>query len=490
MHNSVAEEMRWYVNERRKWWALAAVGSGVLVSTIDGSIVNIALNTLVQAFASNLNIVEWVVLGYLLTLACSLLIMGRLGDMYGKRRIYLIGFGLFTVASLLCATAPSITALIAFRVLQGIGAAMIQAVGPALLVTAFPAHERGLALGAIGSFVAAGILIGPALGGILLRYVGWEAIFFVNLPIGILGWWLTMRAIASDQTTRPGQRFDLGGALLMAATLFCLLLGLTEGPLWGWRDGRVIGLFGAALIGGMLFIVWELRYPQPMLQLRIFRRLAFSLNLLAALVLFLGISFNLLLTPLFFQLVYQFDLQRTGFVLMSLPIALSLTSPISGRLSDRFGSRVLTIAGLIVTGLALLGLSFSTPTTPLPQMVGFLVLLGIGVGLFQSPNNSTILGNAPPEALGVASGLLAVVRTVGQTGGIALAGAVWASQIFTLNGGPVTPITAAPPTILAGGYDVAMRVAALIAALAIVPSLFGGRALQRQIVPVKQPVAD
>jgi len=478
------------VDERRKWWALAAVGSGVLVSTIDGSIVNIALNTLTQAFQSNLNVVEWVVLGYLLTLACTLLIMGRLGDMYGKRRIYLAGFALFTLASLLCAMAPSIAALIGFRVLQGVGAAMIQAVGPALLVTAFPARERGMALGAIGSFVAAGILIGPALGGILLRYVGWEAIFLVNLPIGALGWWLTIRSLAPDHTLRPGQRFDLVGALLMATALFCLLLGLTEGPLWGWNDPRILGLFAAALIGGGLFLAWEWHTPQPMLNLRMFRRLAFSLNLLAALVLFLGISFNLLLTPLFFQLVYQFDLQRTGFMLMALPVALSLTSPVSGRLSDRFGPRVLTISGLIITAGALFGLSVTTPLTPPLQMLGFLVSLGVGVGLFQSPNNSTILGNAPPEALGVASGLLAVVRTIGQTGGIALAGAIWASQIFALNGGPIAPITAASPPILAGGYEVAMRVAALLAVVAILPSLAGGRALRRQPVAAGQAAPD
>ncbi len=476
--------------ERRKWWTLAAVGSGVLVSTIDGSIINIALNTLVQAFQSNLNVVEWVALGYLLTLACTLLIMGRLGDMYGKRRLYLAGFALFTLASLLCAVAPSIAMLISFRVLQGVGAAMIQAVGPALLVTAFPPNQRGLALGAIGSFVAAGILIGPALGGILLRYVGWEAIFLVNLPIGALGGWFTLRSIPADPPPHPDQRFDLIGALIMAVTLFCLLFGLTEGPLWGWDDPRVVGLFTAALSGGALFLVWEWRTPQPMLNLRIFRRLAFSLNLLAALVLFLGISFNLLLTPLFFQLVYQFDLQRTGFMLMALPLALSLTSPLSGRLSDRFGPRVLTISGLVITAVALLGLSASSAATPPLQMLGFLVLLGIGVGLFQSPNNSTILGNAPPEALGVASSLLAVTRTIGQTGGIALAGAIWTAQIFALNGGPITPITAAPQPMLAGGYEVAMRVAAFLVIVAILPSLTGGQALRRQLAAAGRPATD
>lgn len=464
----------------RKWWALAAVGSGVLLSTIDGSIVNISLNTLVAVFQSNLSTVEWVALSYLLTLTCLLLLMGRLGDMFGKRKVYAAGFVLFTIASILCGLAPNIGALIGFRALQAIGAAMIQAVGPALLVTAFPPQERGTALGAIGSFVAAGILIGPALGGLLLRYVGWQSIFFVNIPVGIVGTWLTLRSIAADPPAPRGQVFDLVGAGLLMASLFGLLLALTEGPIWGWGDLRILGLLALFLVGSVLFVVWELRFPSPMINLRMFRNAAFSLNLLAGFVLFLGLSFNLLLTPLFFQLVYRFDLQTTGLLLMALPLTLSLTSPISGRLSDRIGPRTLTIAGLCLTAAGLGGISFTRADTPVIQMVLFLLLLGAGVGLFQSPNNSTVLGNAPPEALGVASGLLAVMRTLGQTAGIAIAGAIWASSVIALNGAPVTPITSAPPEILAGGFDVAMRVAAGLALLAVVPSLVGGRAVKGQ----------
>lgn len=463
-------------DDTRKWWALAAVGSGVLLSTIDGSIVNISLNTLVASFNSNLNVVEWVVLAYLLTLTCLLLLVGRLGDMYGKRRVYAAGFVLFTIASALCSLAPNIGALIGFRVFQAVGAAMIQAVGPALLVTAFPPKERGTALGAIGSFVAVGILVGPALGGLLLRYVGWQSIFYVNIPIGIVGTWLTLRAIAPDPQPKGGQVFDVVGALLLLLALLGLLLALTEGPIWGWGDGRILALLGLFLVAAGLFVAWELRFAQPMINLRMFRSGVFSLNLLAGFVLFLGLSFNLLLTPLFFQLVYRFDLQTTGLLLMALPLTLSLASPISGRLSDRFGPRVLTVIGLAAVGLGLLGNSFTRADTPPAQLVGFLLLVGVGVGLFQSPNNSTVLGSAPPEALGVASGLLAVMRTLGQTAGIAIAGAIWASQVIALNGAPIAPITAAPPEILAGGYDVAMRVAAGLALLAILPSLAGGRA--------------
>lgn len=464
----------------RKWWALAAVGSGVLLSTIDGSIVNISLNTFVDVFDSNLNVVEWVVLAYLLTLTCLLLLMGRLGDMFGKRRVYALGFVLFTIASALCGLAPNIGALIGFRALQAVGAAMIQAVGPALLVVAFPPQERGTALGAIGSFVAVGILIGPALGGLLLRYVGWQSIFLVNIPIGIAGTWLTLRSLPPDPASKGGQVFDLPGAGLLMAALFGLLLALTEGPLIGWGHPLVLGMFTLFIVAAAGFIAWELRTPQPMINLRLFRNGAFSLNLLAGFVLFLGLSFNLLLTPLFFQLVYRFDLQTTGLMLMALPLALSLASPISGRLSDRIGPRLLTIAGLVTIAVGLFGVSFTTPTTPPLQMLACLMLVGAGVGLFQSPNNSTVLGHTPPEALGVASGLLAVMRTLGQTAGIAIAGAIWASAVLALNGSVIEPVTAAPPEVLAGGFAIAMRVAATIALIAVVPSLAGGRATKRE----------
>lgn len=467
-------------DQSRKWWALAAVGSGVLLSTIDGSIVNISLGTLVNAFNSNLNVVEWVVLAYLLTLTCLLLLMGRLGDLFGKRLVYAAGFVIFTVASVLCGLAPGIGALIGFRVLQAVGAAMIQSVGPALLVTAFPPRERGLALGAVGSFVAVGILIGPALGGLLLNSVGWQSIFYVNIPVGIVGTWLTLHSLAPDKPQTDRQTFDIVGALLLMASVFGLLLALTEGPLWGWADPRVLGLMALFAVAGASFIAWELRFHSPMIDLRIFRNRAFSLNLLAGFVLFLGLAFNLLLTPLFFQLVYKFDLQTTGLMLMALPIALSLASPISGRLSDRMGPRSLTVAGLVLAGSGLAGLGLTTATTPPVQMLLFLVLVGAGVGMFQSPNNSTVLGNAPREALGVASGLLAVMRTLGQTAGIALAGAIWASVVLRLHGAPVTPITAASTQALAGGFAVAMRFAAGLAFMAILPSLAGGRAIAEQ----------
>ncbi len=469
----------------RKWWALAAISSGVLMSTIDGSIVNIALNTLVNDFNSNLNVVEWVVLSYLLTITCLLLLVGRVGDMFGKRRIYVAGFAIFTIGSALCGLSPTIGALIGFRVVQAIGAAMIQALGPGLLVLAFPPKERGLALGFVGSTVAMGILIGPALGGVLIERIGWESIFYVNIPIGVIGIWLTLNSLPQDNIQASNQRFDIVGAVLLLFSLGGLLLGLTEGPLWGWSDPRVIALFATFVVAGAIFIWWELRTSQPMLNLAIFRKAAFSFNLLAGFILFCAMSFNLLLTPLLLQLVYRLDLQSTGLVLISLPITLSLVSPLSGRLSDKIGPRLLTIGGLVMVSMGFVGLSQIDASTPLPVLIGLLLWMGCGVGLFQSPNNSVVLGNAPVEALGVAGGVLAVMRTLGQTSGIGIAGAIWASQVTAIAGQRIEPITAADPVALAGGFDRAMLVAAVIAVLAIVPSLVGGRASAQ--VPAAQP---
>jgi EmrB/QacA subfamily drug resistance transporter len=475
----------------RKWWALAAVGSGVLISTIDGSIVNIALNTLVRDFNSNLNIVSWVVLAYLLTLTCLLLLMGRLGDMFGKRRIYVAGFVIFTVASVLCGLAPNIGALIGFRVLQAVGAAMIQALGPALLVTAFPPQERGTALGATGSIVAAGILIGPALGGVLLSNVSWQSIFYVNVPVGIAGIWLSLQALPKDTPAAGRQQFDIIGAALVLASLLGLLVGLTLGPDLAWSNPLVVGSLALFLVAGGLFIWWEGRVAQPMINLRMFTRPAFSFNLLAGFILFNGLAFNLLLVPLFLQLVYLLPLETVGLVLISLPLALSVTSPLSGRLSDRVGPRLLTVVGLVITAIGFVSQAGLRADTPLPWLIGNLMLLGVGIGLFQSPNNSTILGNAPPEALGVASGVLAVMRNLGQTCGIAIAGAVWASQVAMIAGQRFDPVTSAPPDILAAGFDRTMYVAAGLALLAIIPSILGGRAVGQASTPeAKRQAAD
>lgn len=465
---------------QHKWWALAAVGSGVFMSTVDGSIVNIALKTLQGDFGAGLHEVEWVVLAYLLAITCLLPSVGRLGDMIGKRRVYLAGFVVFTASSALCGLAWSVGSLVAFRVLQAVGAAMLQALGPALLVLAFPPEERGQALGYTGTIVAAGILTGPVLGGLLLRVAGWQSIFYVNVPIGIAAILLTLRALPDDRR-RTEQRFDIPGALLLAGGLLLVLLALTEGQVWGFADWRTFAALGAGTAGLAGFVLWERRAAEPMISLALFSNAIFSLSLLAAFMIFLAGAFNFLLLPFYLQDVLGFDPQRTGLTLIASPIALSLASPLSGRLSDRFGTRWLAVAGLACTTAALVSFSTLSAASTQLDVILRLLLMGVGFGLFQSPNNSTIMGSAPRSALGVASSLLAVMRTLGQTTGVAVAGAVWAAGVTAASGRLYDPINAAPPEALVAGLRMAFLLAAALAAAAIVPTIIRG-----QPAPVEQ----
>lgn len=457
------------------------------MSTIDGSIVNIALKTLQDAFGADLSAVQWVVLAYLLVITCLLLSAGRLGDMIGKRRVYIAGFAVFTIASALCGLAWSIAALIGFRVLQAVGAAMIQALGPALLVTAFPPNERGQALGFIGMIVAAGISIGPVAGGLLIDNVGWPSIFYVNVPIGIAAIVLSLRALPDDRR-RSEQRFDLAGALLLASALLLLLLALTEAQSLGFGDARIIGMALGGLLAGGLFLWWERRASAPMVDLQIFRSRSFSLALLSAVGAFVAISFSLLLTPYYLQTVLGFDPERTGLTLIATPLAISLTSPFSGRFSDRIGTRWLAALGLGLAALGLLSLAtLTTGSTQLDVMLRLLVI-GSGFGIFQSPNSSTVMGSAPRAALGVAGSLIAVMRTLGQTSGIALAGTIWAAAVVAFAGQSYDPITAAPPEALVSGLRVAVTVAATIAGLSILPALLRSGHVTERVA--ERPVAS
>jgi EmrB/QacA subfamily drug resistance transporter len=464
----------------RKWWALASVGSGVFMATIDGSIVNIALKTIQDSLKAEFHAIEWVVLCYLLTITCLLPTMGRLGDMFGKRRVAIGGFVVFTIGSALCGLAWNVETLIAARVLQGVGAAMLQGVGSALLVTAFPPTERGQALGYIGTIVASGILIGPILGGILLNYTGWPAIFFVNIPIGIIAVAVALRARSSGRA-RSDQRFDIAGSLILAGSLLMILYALTEGQVWGFGDPRTLALLvgGIVAVGG--FIAWELRFPAPMINMQLFRSPAFSLSLLASLASFLALSFNFLLLPYYLQEVLGYDPQKTGLTLIASPAVLALVAPVSGRLSDRFGPRWLSIAGLGIGTLGLLSMTSLTEASTQLDVILRLLLIGLGIGLFQSPNNSTIMGAVPRQALGIAGSLQAVMRTLGQTAGVAIAGAVWATLVTQSAGQVFNPITDAPASALVSGMHGAMVLAAVFAGLGIIP------ALVRPALPAQAP---
>jgi EmrB/QacA subfamily drug resistance transporter len=417
------------IDYSQKWYVLSAVGMGVFLATIDGSIVNISLPTLVSSFRTDFALVQWVVLAYLLTVTTLMLGVGRLADIYGKKPIYTAGFIVFTVGSVLCGLSPTIYTLIGFRVLQAVGAAMIMALGMAITTEAFPPSERGRALGISGTIVSVGIAVGPTLGGLIVKNLSWHWIFFVNLPIGIIGTWMVVRYVPAFKPA-GGQRFDYWGALTLCISLLALLVALTLGQRNGFGDRSVLLLAGAWIVFLAAFIYIELRTEQPMIDLRLFRSSLFSVSLATGLIIFICLAGTLILMPFYAENVLGYDPQQTGLLMATVPVALGVIAPVSGSLSDRFGSRPITVAGLAVLAVGFLAVSsLDAETTTLGYVLRFLPV-GLGVGMFQSPNNSAIMGAAPRDRLGIASGMLAMTRTLGQTTGIATLGALWAGQVF------------------------------------------------------------
>lgn len=451
------------IDYSRKWYVFAGVAMGIFLSTIDGSIVNVALPTLVQELDTHLATVEWVVLAYLLALGTLMLSIGRLGDMIGKKPIYVTGFVIFTLGSVLCGLAPNVYWLIGFRVVQAIGGAMIMALGMAIVTESFPPSERGRALGLTGSMVSIGIVLGPTLGGLILSALSWHWIFFVNLPVGIIGTLMVLRFVP---VRRPAgrQRFDLAGAMIFFTGLLAVLLAVTLGQELGFGDGRVLLLLavGAAAIAG--FVALERRVKQPMLDLEMFRNRLFSINLVSGLMTFISMSGTTFLIPFFLQGVLGYEPRQMGLLMATVPLAVGVVSPLSGALSDRVGTRPITVAGLAVLMAGFYSLTtVAADMTPLGYVLRFLPV-GIGLGAFQSPNNSAVMGAVPRERLGVASGLLSITRIVGQTTGIAMLSALWAGRVAVHYGAPLAEgaNTTSAAAQVAGLHDIFLVIVGLI----------------------------
>lgn len=437
--------MEAHVDYSRKWLVMTAVAAGTLLTTIDSNIVNVAMPTLVRELQTNFAAVQWVVLSYLLVLATLMLSLGRLGDMIGKKPIYVAGFIIFTAGSALCALAPDIYWLIAFRVVQAVGGAMLLALSMAIVTEAFPAQERGRALGLIGTFVSVGIVAGPTLGGLLLSVTTWHWIFLVNLPIGIVGTALAIRYIPAP-LSRESQQFDYGGAGALLVSLLGLLLALTVGQQRGFGDTAVLILFATFFFFLTLFIVIENRAAQPMIDLRLFRNKLFSVSLITGFATFVAIAGTTILTPFYLENILGFSTSYIGLLMAVVPLFLGVVAPLSGTLSDRFGTRPITVTGLIVLVLGYWAMSTLDQQTNGLGFVLRMLPVGVGMGMFQSPNNSAIMGSVPRQRLGIASGLLAISRTLGQTAGVALLGALWAGRTMVYEGvvlaGGVTEATA------------------------------------------------
>jgi len=411
----------------RKWHAMAAVGTGVFLATMDGSIINVSLPTLVRELHTEFAMVQWVVLAYLLIITSTMAGIGRIADMVGKKSIYMSGFIIFTLGSALCGFSPSVNWLIGFRVLQAFGAAMTMALGAAIVTEAFPPAERGKAMGIIGAIVSIGIVLGPALGGVILSLLSWRWIFYVNLPVGIIGTIMVQRNLPDF---KPGtrQQFDIWGALSLCSSILFLLLGLTLGQQQGFFQPLIYILLGLWLILAGLFIFIEYKVPQPMIDPKLFRNTILSVNLITGFISFVGLGGTMILLPFYLENILGFPSMRVGLLMGIIPVMLGITSPLAGTLSDRVGSRKITMTGLLILLLGFLAASTLNQHTEILGYAVRIFLVGAGIGIFLSPNNSAIMGAAPRHQLGIVSSMMAQSRTLGQTVGVAVIGAVWAGR--------------------------------------------------------------
>ncbi|HEY9640542.1 MAG TPA: DHA2 family efflux MFS transporter permease subunit [Coleofasciculaceae cyanobacterium] len=449
---------------RARWWVMLGVGLGVLMFTLDTSIVNIALPTLVKVFQTTFATIQWVVLSYLLVVTALVLGAARLGDMMGKKRLYLGGLIVFTLSSLLCGLSPGVGWLIGFRALQGMGAVMISALGAAIVTEAFPAAERGRALGIIGAIVSLGIALGPTVGGVLIGLSNWRMIFFVNVPIGIFASFVVARTVPENHHPFVKQRFDWIGSIVMTLTLVSFALGMTHGQDAGFDHPITLGLLAIAAIG-LAFFLWLQSYlDAPLLDLSLFRNRQFSLSLLTGILVFIVIAGTIFILPFFLELVLQYPTSHVGLLLAVSPVLGGIVAPVSGNLSDRFGTRIISLIGLVLMVIGCLSIStFHAQMTDLGYILR-VAPFGIGLGMFQSPNNSAILGSVQPERLGIASGLLSLTRTLGQTTGVPLLGTIFAAIVLVQSA--TLRVTDAPPAALVIGVQDTFKLAAAVLTIA------------------------
>jgi EmrB/QacA subfamily drug resistance transporter len=412
----------------KKWLILAAVMLGSIMTPIDASVVNTVLPTITDFFHADLSTTQWVPMVYLLMISSLLLTYGRLGDIIGYRTIYLSGLAGFIVSSAFCGFSRSVEMLIASRAIQGITAGMIMAVSFAIVIAAFPPSQRGKALGISATSIAVGLAIGPTLGGFLAAYLGWRFIFYINIPIGIAGFLLGVKVLPGPtfDKEREKQKIDGVGAVTVFIALFSSLFAINRWQMMSMHTRMlIVFVFITALL---LFLYTELHVPQPMVNLRLFKIKTFSFGNLSAILSFMSQYVLVFLTPFYLQRILHYTPDRIGLVMVSSPLVVLIVAPLSGALSDRIGTKVLSALGAGICAIALL-LMAQIGVTHEFDVAWRIALFGLGTGLFQSPNNSAVMGSTPKQYLGVGSGILATMRNVGMVLGIATGGAVVAYRL-------------------------------------------------------------
>lgn len=461
-------------SERR---AMAGLSLAMLLSSLGTSIANVALPTLAQAFGASFQSVQWVVLAYLLTITCTIVGVGRLGDVLGRRRLLLAGIGVFTGASVLCSVAPNLALLIAARALQGLGAAVMMALTLALVSEAVPKERTGRAMGLLGTLSAVGTALGPTLGGALIAVCGWPVIFLVSLPLGAMAFVLVQRGVPVDAQTAKAARppFDVRGVVVLALTLAAYALAMTLGK---GRFGILNGaLLLAAIAGAGLFAWLESRAPAPLIRLAMFRQGALSAGFVMSALATTVVMATLVVGPFYLASAFALDAVRVGLVMSCGPLVAALSGVPAGRLVDRLGAPRMTIAGLCAMAAGAFVLPVLSSYLAVPGYVVALAIMTSGFALFQAANNAAVMTGSSADQRGLVSGLLNLSRNLGLITGASFMGAV-----FALGAG-ATDLKALAPQAAASGLALAFAVAGSLVVGALIMA-FLSQAAARRTVPL------
>lgn len=450
-----------------RWIILIAIGLFTFMSTLDGSIVNVALPTISADIGVKMNQAEWVVSIYLMTVCACLLLFGKIGDSFGKVIVFKWGTVVFVLGSLLCGVPGSLTLLLVARIIQAIGASMTMATGTGIITEVFPMSERGKALGLMGSFVSLGSITGPGVGGLILHQLHWSYIFWINVPVGLVTILIGQRYLPKD-TVRSGKKIDVAGFVTFGVFIMSFFGGVFIGQEIGFNHGLILGLMVVALISLVVFYRIEKRVENPLVHFSIFKNKMFTMSLLTASLIFVSNFFANVILPFYLQNLRGFTPSKAGLIMMVFPLVMVVGAPISGALSDKVGPMILCLIGLVLLTVSQISYMLVGSDTPLFLFMIIPALMGLGNALFQAPNNTIVMSSVEVKDLGIAGSLNSLARNFGMVVGISLSTTVLYSAMSAKMGEKVTTYLADRPDIFIYGMGVTYFVSFLICLLALV----------------------
>ena len=489
------------IDRDNPWVVLFAVALGLFMVVIDISILSIALPSIAGDFNASLAQVEWALIAYTLVLTGLVPVFGRISDVIGRKRLFILGVLIFGFASLLAAFSTSILWLIGARVIQAVGGGLITTNTLAIITDVFPAGKRGAAMGVQAILMSGGAAVGPTLGGFLVTHFGWASVFLINVPVGVLAAIVAAVFLPPLKSNRAREPLDWVGGVLLMAGMGTLLLGMSKGPDWGWDAPKVLILIvvGIVLLGA--FLRQELRNEAPLVDLTLFKIREFATGQLAGLFATLAMATVMLLFPFYWQSLRGYSAESAGLLMMPLPATLMVVAPLAGRFSDAVGTRGIASAGLAAIMLGLFLISGITADMPVWEVLVRVTVLGVGLGMFMAPNNNAVMSAVPPNRRGIASGLLGMFRFTGQSLGVSFAGTAFASFAvasgFSLKGLPspetIASLKSDPATLelfqqaFINGMHAAALFAVPLAGIGLILSLMRGSTEEQIAERAREP---